>query len=127
MGYEGWSISALWGEYDRVSKQMSDAKARLARLEAAWSALKAPKNSCQELKKVVQYGKFGEECGYWKGKLKTQFDQNIDSIGTSIKFTWNRMDEFHDEINHQISKAKIESGRYVPVVTELKGLINKLS
>ena len=127
MGYENWPLSALRGEYSSLSGKMSGANAKLGRLQAAWSALKVPKSTCEGVKKRFQSGSYSEKSGYWKGKLRTKFDQDMDSLGYTTKRAWSRMDEFHDEINHQISKAKIEAGKYVPVLTEIEGLIKKHS
>ena len=127
MGYESWSIGALWSELDKKKEQLKNANAKRDRLEKAWSAVKKPKSTCEGVKKTFQSRSFIDNCGEWKGKCKDEFVEVMTDLGEKTKKAWDEMDAFHDEINRELYKAKLASGRYAPVVSEIKAIINKIS
>lgn len=127
MGYESWSIGALWSELEKKKEQLKNANAKRERLEKALSAVKKPKSTCEGVKKTFQSSSFIDNCGEWKGKRKDEFVGVMTDLGKETKKAWDRIDEFHDEIDKELYKAKLASGRYAPVVSEIKALLNKIS
>ena len=127
MGYEGWSKSRLWSELGNIQEQLRKANAKRDRLDKAWKALKNPKSSCGEVKKAFQSSAFIDNCGEWKGYLKDDFVKDMAELGREAREAWDKMDDFHDEINRELYKAKLASGRYMPIVSEIKGIIQKFS
>ena len=115
--YEGWSRDALENLMSGVLRKQNNAGGKRDRLQKALNEGGAD----EQLKKQL------EKHGVWKGDLKKKFNKDMGQITERVKKTYNRMDEYHDDIQDEINRAQRESNQYIPILTDIKTALTKLT
>lgn len=125
--YEGWSRDALESLMSGVLRKQSNAGGKRDRLQKAYDSLKSPKSTIKDYRSLDEGEKLVEKHGVWKGNLKKKFNKDMSQITERVKKTYNRMDEYHDDIQTEINRAKKESNQYIPILSDIKTALTKLT
>ena len=123
--YEGWSRGALENALYAALKNQGKAGDKRDRLQKAYDSLKNPKSKIKDYRSLDDGAKLIDKSGTWKGDLKKQFCKDVGEITNCVKKTYNRMDEYHDDIQTAITNAKKESNRYIPILSDIREAITK--
>ena len=124
MGFLDWSLDDLRRELSSVSTKMEAANEKKKELETAMAILCIPKNDCDRLQRKVK--NISNEYSSWKGDLKDLFDQDMTSLSGDIHEAWDEMDTYYNKMDNECYMAKLQSGRYAPIVSEIKWAIGQL-
>ena len=128
MGYDNWSLDALWSEYNRLKGKQGTCDNKKKRLEKAYNALKEPKKEVKGRTSFSAKTVYDAVAGNWKGDLKEKvFDGDMETQQNNLKRTYKRMDEYHDDIQSAIKAASKESGSYIPILSDIYRGIKKLT
>ena len=125
--YEGWSRDALESLMSGDLRKQSNAGRKRDRLQKAYDSLKSPKSTIKDYRSLDEGEKLVEKHGVWKGNLKKKFNKDMSQITERVKKTYNRMDEYHDDIQTEINRAKKESNQYIPILSDIKTALTKLT
>ncbi|QTE67089.1 DUF5082 family protein [Clostridiales bacterium] len=108
-------------------RKQNNAGGKRDRLQKAYNSLKSPKSTIKDYRSLDEGEKLVEKHGVWKGDLKKKFNKDMGQITERVKKTYNRMDEYHDDIQDEINRAQRESNQYIPILTDIKTALTKLT